>query len=209
MTVLSHVAVIGAGTVGRHLARAVATTGRQVTFGLRDPDGRSAARAREAVGSVAVTSIATAVRDADAAVLAVPYPALQSVLAQINEAGDTILIDVTNAMGESLPAPARSVPDVIAGLRPDLPVVKAFNTIGAEAYVAPSIDGRPLFLPVAGPQPAADAVAALVTDIGFDAVVIGDRDQAAHLEAMARLWVHLAFRTGFGRDFGFARLMRP
>ena len=34
--------------------------------------------------------------------------------------------------------------------------MKAFNTIGAEAYLAPVIGGIPLFLPIAGDPAGAD-----------------------------------------------------
>jgi 8-hydroxy-5-deazaflavin:NADPH oxidoreductase len=86
--------------------------------------------------------------------------------------------------------------------------VKAFNTIGAEAYLHPRIGDHPLFLPIAGDIEPAEAVRRLATDIGFDAVVIGDGSAARILENFAELWIHLAFRTGLGRGFGFARLTR-
>lgn len=87
-------------------------------------------------------------------------------------------------------------------------MVKAFNTIGAEAYAAPVIDGRPAFLPVAGPAEAASHVAAVARSLGFDALVIGGPEAASLVEDFARLWIHLAFRTGLGRNFGFARVER-
>ena len=55
----------------------------------------------------------------------------------------------------------------------------------------------------AGPEPAATMVQELATSMGFDAVVIGGYEAVALLESHAQLWIHLAFRTGFGRAFGF------
>lgn len=63
-------------------------------------------------------------------------------------------------------------------------------------------------VPVAGAEPAADLVRDLAAAMGFDAVVIGDLDTAPLLEWYARVWIHLAFRVGTGRDFGFAKVVR-
>ena len=70
------------------------------------------------------------------------------------------------------------------------------------------MDGTALFLPVAGDEGAVDTVAALAVDMGFDALPIGGRDTVLLLEGFAALWIHMAFRVGQGRDFGFAKLHR-
>jgi predicted dinucleotide-binding enzyme len=141
-------------------------------------------------------------------VLAVPFVAVAETVAAIGETGGTIVVDATNVVGEALPPTAHSIVDVVASVNPDAVIVKAFNTIGAEAFLDPSIDGRALFLPVAGDRPAADTVAAMAEAIGFDALVVGDRTVVPLLEAHAALWIHLALRTGLGRGFGFARMER-
>ena len=119
-----------------------------------------------------------------------------------------MLVDATNTVGSPLPDGASTIVDVIAAAAPGASIVKAFNTIGAEAYTAPTIDDTALFLPIAGDLPAADVVHRLASDIGFDAMVVGGRDTVHLLEHFAELWIHLAFRTGLGRGFGFARLTR-
>ncbi len=119
-----------------------------------------------------------------------------------------MLIDPTNALRHVLPKGCASVAELIRRQRPDATVVKAFNTIGAEAFLAPVIHGRAAFLPVAGPAPAVELVRDLAAAMGFDAVVVGDLDVAPLLEDHARLWMHLAFRTGLGRGLGFG-LLRP
>ena len=86
--------------------------------------------------------------------------------------------------------------------------MKAFNTIGAEAFLDPVVGDQRFFLPIAGPAPAAETVQSLAESMGFDALVVGDIDTAGLLEDFARLWIHLAFRSGLGRDFGFVRVMR-
>lgn len=207
-TATGHVAILGAGTVGTHLGLALEWAGYQIVYGARDPSSAKVVSALAEVPGATATSIAEAVTGADLAFLAVPYRAIGEVLDSAGDLGDTVLVDATNAGGATLPEGCASIVDVIRRERPDATVVKAFNTIGAEAYVAPVIDGHPLFLPIAGPQPAAGRVEQLASTLGFDALVVGGPEAAPMLEEFARLWIHLALRMGLGRNFGFARLAR-
>ena len=202
------ITVIGAGVVGTNLATAFQRAGHTVRFAARD---RSSAKVQAVVGAlgVDVVELADAADRPGFVVLAVPFDAVASTAVAIGDLGDdVIVIDATNTVGASLPAGMTSTPDVIRANNRTATVVKAFNTIGAEAYLAPTIDDHDLFLPIAGEASAAEAVAALASDLGFDALVIGGDDAVSIVEAFAGLWIHLAFRTGLGRDFGFARLDR-
>lgn len=202
------ITVIGAGAVGTHLLDAFGRAGHRVRLAARDPHSDKVAAAVERFG-VDVVDLADAVDGAEFIVLAVPFSAVTETLRAIGETGDSVLIDATNVVGGSLPDGASTVVDVITAAAPDAVVVKAFNTIGAEAFSSPLINDRPLFLPIAGDRPAADDVQHIAASIGFDAVVIGDRSDTRIVENFAELWIHLAFKTGLGRDFGFARLQRP
>jgi len=201
------VGVIGAGVVGTNLARAFRSAGHRVVLGARDPSSDKAVAARDGFG-IDVAPLSDVAAGSDVVVLAVPYAAVSATVAALGDIGDAVLVDATNTVGGTLPDGATSILDVIAEVNPSAILVKGFNTIGAEAFLHPTIDSRALFLPVAGDQPGADLVAGLATDIGFDAIVVGDRSAARIVENVAELWIHLAFRTGLGRDFGFARLHR-
>lgn len=201
------ICVVGAGIVGTNLASAFSSAGHRVVLGARDPHSDKVVAARDLLG-LDVVSLADAARGVDAVVLAVPFAAVADTVAALGDIGDATLVDATNTIGGTLPDGADSILDVIAAVNPSASLVKAFNTIGAEAFIEPAIAGTKLFLPIAGDRPGADSVAQLATDIGFDALVIGDRSAARIVENAAELWIHLAFRTGLGRDFGFARLER-
>jgi hypothetical protein len=82
--------------------------------------------------------------------------------------------------------------------------VKAFNTIGAEHLGAGRVGGTAAFLPLAGDDDGRGIVAGLARDLGFEVAELGGRDTIRLVEDFARLWIHLAFRCGWGRDFGFA-----
>lgn len=204
----TNITVLGAGTVGTNLAIRLAEAGHRITFGARDPHSDKVVQAVERISGAHVAPLAEAVAGAEFVVLAVPFDAIGSVLDNVGDLSDTILVDATNAVGAPLPDASSTVVDVITARRPEATVVKAFNTIGAEAYLTPEIDGHALFLPIAGPDAAAARVAELGAEMGFDALVIGDLDAIEMVEAFARLWIHLAFRVGQGRDFGFAKLHR-
>jgi predicted dinucleotide-binding enzyme len=118
-----------------------------------------------------------------------------------------VIVDATNDVAGTDRSPYERVVEATAD-REGVAVVKAFNTVGAEAILDPVIDGRPAFLPIAGPPGAAETVRELAAAIGFDARVIGGPAEVHHLEAHARLWIHLAFRAGLGRGFGFALVDR-
>ena len=201
------ICVVGAGIVGTNLAQAFTSAGHRVIFGARDPHSHKVVAARNSLG-LDVVSLADAANGVDVIVLAVPYAAVVHTVAALGDIGDAVLVDATNTVADTLPDGADSILDVIAAVNPSATLVKAFNTIGAETFINPTIHDTKLFLPIAGDQPGADTVAQLATDIGFDALVIGDRNAAQLVESTAELWIHLAFRTGLGRDFGFARLER-
>lgn len=204
----SSITIVGAGTVGTHLARAFQAAGHDVRLAARHAESEKVRAAVDELG-VDVATLDAASNDADFVVLAVPFAAVAETVRALGDIGGSVLVDATNTVADALPSGAATIPDVIAGVNPDATIVKAFNTIGAEAFTAPTIEDRPLFLPIAGDRPAADEVQSLASDIGFDAMVIGDRSVVHLLENFAELWIHLAFRKGLGRDFGFARLERP
>lgn len=198
------ITIVGAGTVGTHLARALARRGHAVTFAVRDPDSATVRRAVAEVPSARVVRLGDADPQADLTVLAVPAAAVPPVLAEL--VVGRVLVDATNPFGVDLPDGVACVPDWIHELTDGLTVVKAFNTVGAEALDEPVLQGRAAFLPVAGPAPAVDLVRQLADDMGLDAHVVGDLDAAPMLEHHARFWVHLAMVRGMGRRLAFGLL---
>lgn len=202
------IAVLGAGVVGVNLARRFAELGHAVVFGARDAASDKVRAALEAVPGSTVSSLADAADGADLAIVAVPFAAVGELIDAIGDPGETILVDVTNTVGAALPDDIDHIAELIRRRHPDAAVVKAFNTIGAEAFLDPIVSDRRYFLPIAGPAPAAETVRVLADSMGFDAFVVGDIDTAGLLEDFARLWIHLAFRCGLGRDFGFVRVAR-
>jgi len=118
-------------------------------------------------------------------------------------------VDATNAVGIPIPEGHATMGDFVASLVPDgVAVVKAFNTIGVEHLSSGHIGDTKVFLPIAGDDPGRSAVITLAERMGFDTADLGDRNQFWLSEAHAQLWIHLAFRAGWGRDFGFGVVRR-
>lgn len=198
------VAVIGAGNVGRRLARGLYRAHHRVAVGARNPQ-----RAADLVAEgLTVTDPASAVAASDVVILAVPVSALADTVASLGSLRGKIVVDSTNAVGVPVPAGHDTVGAYVASLVPDAYVVKAFNTIGAEHLEDGTVGGTSAFLPVAGADEGRPTVVALARSIGFEVADLGGPECVGMVEDAARLWIHLAFRCGWGRDFGFGVLRR-
>jgi predicted dinucleotide-binding enzyme len=91
-------------------------------------------------------------------------------------------------------------------LLPGAHVVKAFNTIGAEHYLNPKVDGQTASMFICGDDSTAKSqIGQLVTDIGFDLVDAGPLANAVYVESMAKLWIYL-MRSGYSRNIAFKLL---
>jgi predicted dinucleotide-binding enzyme len=202
-TMQQRIAVIGAGSVGSALAAGLTAAGHQVAIGVREPD-----QERHSDLPVAATTISAAVSDAAVVILAVPADALETVVPALELRAGQVVVDATNAVITPIPDGFATLGEFVGSLlAADVALVKAFNTVGAEHLAGGDFD-HPTFLPIAGDDPGTTIVADLAADLGFDVAVLGGRDTFALVENHARLWIHLAFRRGWGRDFAWTTVRR-
>jgi hypothetical protein len=196
------IAVLGTGGVGRALATGLHAAGHQVTLGSRTPSPD-----RGGPAGVPVVGHADAVADAETVILAVPFRAAPTLLRELGDLGERILVDATNPIG--VDTGGRSGAEVLAAEATNARLVKAFNTIGAEHMTDARFTGGRAYALVAGDDPdARAAVAGLAEQLGFEPVDLGDLSTARHAEAAAALWIHLATTRGYGRDLGIGLLRR-
>lgn len=200
------IAVIGAGNVGTTLGSGWATAGHHVAYGVRD-----ASRGAPHPGA-SVQSVASAVRESDAVVLATSWAAVPAALEAAGDFGGKPLLDVTNPIGAGFSLThghQTSGGEVVAGLAKNARVVKAFNCTGLENMQNPRYGAHRAFMPVAGDDPGAREVATkLASDLGFDPVALGALRHARELEPLAMLWISLAMPWGHGRDIAFGLAQR-
>jgi 8-hydroxy-5-deazaflavin:NADPH oxidoreductase len=206
-----NIAIIGAGNVGSALAASSVRAGHNVTLSAKDP-AHADAKAKE-TGARAVRSAVDAVNAADVVILAVPYGAVDTVLAELgNGLAGKVLIDVTNrlkrdAMGESIDGTPAA--EQIQKKIPKAKVAKAFNYAFASKQADPKVDGQPIDGYVASDDGEAKKITLeLARSIGFRPIDAGPLAMARALEAMAVLNIALQIQNGWPWQTGW-KLIGP
>lgn len=206
------ISIIGAGNVGIALGSAFTRAGRAVTFGVTRPENHQATVQR--LGPLArLSTVSEAIAAAPVVILAVPYEAAGGLARSVPDWQGKVLVDATNPLAPGLAGLSlgtdTSGAEEIARQATGARVVKAFNTTGAENMADARYPGGPPMMPVCGDD--ADArqrVAALAALIGFEAIDCGPLSAARYLEPLAMVWIHLAFKQGWGRGFAFGVVRR-
>jgi predicted dinucleotide-binding enzyme len=168
---------MGQGRVGAPLAEALESLGHEVTRWTRQSSPEQLA-------------------GQDVILVAVPFPAVQDVAGAINTHGGTaVVIDCTNPVGPgfthglgSQTSGAEHLQALIAQ-----PVVKAFSIYGYEVLSSdPSEWPAPRVMMIAGDdEHGVRLVDRLVTDLGWECLVVGGLAASLHLEHLTLLWVRL------------------
>lgn len=200
------IAIIGAGRVGRTLGGRWTAVGHEIVYGVRDPHDAKHAD----LGQCAEPK--EAVRGADAVLIALPWAATQEVVAGL-DVGQAVVMDATNPLAvnarELLADPSLSGAELVRDWMDGARVVKAFNTTGSGNLADPNYGEQQPWMPVAGDDEAAKAVAiGLANEIGFSGVDVGPLAAARDLEHLAILWIRLAYPLGNGPNIAFALLRR-
>ncbi len=184
--------IIGTGNMGSAIGGVLAAGGSDVTHVTHEQTG-------------------TAPLTGDVVILAVPYPALDGIVAAYSEqlAGKTV-VDITNPLDfatfDSLVVPAGS--SAAAQLQAKLPgskVLKAFNTNFAATLTSKTIGGLPTTVLVAGDD--RDAKGSLIAAVeagGVSALDAGSLSRAHELEALGFLQLALAAGEKVAWTAGFA-----
>ncbi|HET9993364.1 MAG TPA: NAD(P)-binding domain-containing protein [Kofleriaceae bacterium] len=212
----TRIAVIGSGNVGGNLGARLSKSGFPVHFGVRDAKGNDELLARCAKDAAAVP-VAEAAQWAEVVFLAVPAAAAVEVAKGLAaQLEGKIVVDCNNPLvwkeGPVWTPPAEgSLAAAIAKVVPGARVVKAFNTFGAEFHADPLHAGAPAAqVYMAGDDAAAkQALAEIAAEAGFRTVDSGPLRNAALVENLAILWIHLATVGGHGRNFVFAMQGKP
>jgi predicted dinucleotide-binding enzyme len=200
------VGILGAGRMGRTLARLLAGAGHDV----RLANSRGPASLSDVVAELGPRAEAVAARDvaagADVVVLATRWEQLPGATAAVPSWAGTVVVDTTNPRfgpgpGDVYDTGAQTSSEVVAALVPGARLVKAFNhqpipALAAELGPQPT-DRNALFL--AGDDAEAKAVVAeLMRSIGGAPVDTGDLRSGGALQA-----------SGGGPLAGHGRLLTP
>lgn len=187
---MAHISIIGTGNMGQAISAVVTKGGNTVElFGGHDSD-------KPITGDIVV--------------LAVPYPAVDQVLAQrAGELDGKIVVDITNPLNfetfDSLTVPPdSSAAAEIAAKLPDSRVLKAFNTTFAGTLAQGTVGPLTTTVLIAGDD--ADAKATLVGVVaagGLKAIDAGSLSRAREMEALGFLQISLAANEKVSWTGGF------
>ena len=176
---MTHVTVVGTGTMGQAIA------------GLVTQGGNALEMITEADAAKPVTG--------DIVVLAVPYAALADIVAtRGDQLAGKIVVDITNPVNfetfDSLVVPAdSSAAAELATALPTSKVLKAFNTTVAATLAAGTVGDLVTTVQIAGDDADAKALlAGVVTAAGLKAIDAGSLKRARELEAFGYLQITLA-----------------
>jgi 8-hydroxy-5-deazaflavin:NADPH oxidoreductase len=205
------VAIIGSGNVGKALAGSFTRAGHDVTLTASNPDHAREAAAQS--GGRAAGSNREAAAAAELVVLAVHYPLVDGVVAELGDAlAGKVVVDVTNRVDPADPGSTMdgtSAAEQIQARAPEARVVKAFNTAFAARQADPVVEGVALDAFIAGDDDQAKRVVAeLAGSIGFRPIDAGPLVMARALEAMALLNITLQLRNNWPWQAGF-KLVGP
>lgn len=193
-------AIIGAGNVGKAIAKAFVRKGMEVTLASRRSPEELAPVAQAIGKGVTAKSLPDALK-ADVIILAVPFRTYKEVAIATDSWQGKIVVDATNAYGVS-PEELNNLPSsaVVADALKGAALVKAFNHLPAEILSQdPNADGdtRVLFLS-SDHDDVTEKVADLVTQLGYAPVSLGKLAEGGLLvQARGNQWAQLIFQDLF------------
>ena len=177
------IGVIGAGNIGRTLARHLVRLGHEVSIAnSKGPETLTALAT--GIGATAASVVAAALA-ADVVIISIPEKAIVDLPRALfaNIPGSVVVVDTGNYYPELRDGPIAAIDGGMLDsqwvtLQLGRPVIKAFNSIYAKSLLEKGVPkgttGR-IALSVAGDAPNAKSVVlGLVDDLGFDAIDAGN-----------------------------------
>ena len=200
------IAMIGTGNVGGNLGQRLLSNGYDVVFGVRNLEETGLDEDAQ------VALVADAVAQSSVVFLAVPGGVAVDVVEAL-DLEDKVLVDCTNPIkwenGPVWNPPKEGSNAQAIAANTKASVVKAFNTFGAEFHADPHTSAGAVDVQIASDDPDAVAVVReIAEDLGFHLVTCGGLRNAALLENLAVLWIHLAMVEDGDRERAFKLVPR-
>jgi predicted dinucleotide-binding enzyme len=207
------VAVIGTGDMGDTLGPRLAKLGYRVIYGSRNPQGEKVqGLVRQTGNAASAATPAEAAAEASIVVLAVPWPAMETVAQNLGDLGGKIVIDISMPFkqgNDGYPEPLlqTSSAEMIQRWNPDARVVKTFATMGSRIIDEPQSAGGTVTLPIASNDKAAkEKVARIATAMGLDTVDFGPLRMAREIETLQQIYmIPLVQNRPWNWEFHFRR----
>jgi predicted dinucleotide-binding enzyme len=207
------IAVIGTGDMGDSLGPRFSELGYSVVYGSRTPDSDHARALVKLTGPNArVTTQKAAAQAGDIVVLAVPWPAMETVAQNLGPLDGKIVIDVSFSSKQADDGYYESIvetssAEMIQLWNPGARVMKTFATLASFVIDDPEVVGGPVSVPIASDdREAKEHVAGIIAAMGLDPIDAGPLRMSRELEAMQRLYgVPFFQRRAAAWEFYFRR----
>ncbi|MGI9201503.1 MAG: NADPH-dependent F420 reductase [Woeseiaceae bacterium] len=189
------IAIIGTGDMGDSLGPKLAELGYEVVYGSRKPEGDKAQGVlAQTGGNSRVTNQKDAAQAGDIVILAVGWPAMETVAQKLGSLDGKIVIDISfpHEQGEDgyyVPMLETSSAEMIQEWNPGASVMKSFALQASYVIDDPGVVGGPVTIPMtADDNEAKERIARLIIEMGHDPVDAGPLRYSRELEAMQRLY---------------------
>jgi predicted dinucleotide-binding enzyme len=189
------IAIIGTGDMGDSLGVRFTELGYQVVYGSREPTGDKAQGVVRNTGAGAsVTSQREAAQLGDIVVLAVPWPAMETVAQNLGSLDGKIVIDISFPHrqaddGYYEPMLETSSAEMIQQWNPGARVMKTFALQASFVIDDPDVVGGPVSISIASDDKEAKGeIAHIIVAMGLDPIDAGPLRLSRELEAMQRLY---------------------
>ena len=202
------IGIIGTGNVGGALAAQWAAKDHEIILGVRDLNNFKGKHLLE-LGNVELCLLSELVAKCEVILIAAAPQFTQSILNEIGDVGNMVIIDAMNAV-RTRPEGFNNSFEAIKHYAPNAEVAKCFNSTGFENMKNPEYTSGGIDMFVAGTSETAKEIAIqLSQDAGFaECYDFGGDDKVALLEQFAFAWINLAIMQGHGRDIAFKVVKR-
>ena len=205
------IGIFGSGLMGGKLGTLFARAGHDVVFSYARSQKKLDRLAREAGKSARAGTPAEAAQNADALLLAVPWPQLDDVLRQAGDLDGKVIITCSLLMNEETTelviGRTSSGAEELANRLPRARIVAAFNTVPSEVlsrvYETRQEAAQPSIVYCGDDWRANKVAATLIRDIGFDPVDAGPLAIARYTEPFALLIAQLAYGGKGGPELAY------
>jgi len=208
------IGIVGTGNVGSVLGTRLGASGHEITFVSRSPSSDRAIELMKLPGVEHVAaSLSEIVKETPVVIYAGPYDYAEGLLTAVEDFAGCVLVDCTNPLNRTFDGLQLghddSAGEQIARWATGARVVKAFNTTSVATMGNPTYGGQMATQFYCGDDASAkQIVAGLITELGMEPVDAGPLTNARYLEATAMLYIHLAFRGGWGGNGALKILKR-
>ncbi len=214
------IAIIGAtGSMGSALTKSLAKAGHEIYVYAPHADKLSAliTALKKEIPKAKIVKTADSAAAAAAAEIIIPavwYDKQREVANAIRStASGKIVVNLVNPLNATydglVTPPDTSAAEEMAKLLPDSKIVKALNTAFAGDYASPEFGGtRPDIFIASDDQKAAETVARLVEDAGFNPLYAGKLSMSRIIENMMVLLIGLTTRYNYNWVAGWKVLHR-